>query len=300
MSGALPLPTARGTSTLPARQGPPGPDPLATALLGFGFVLLFLPVFWDWTQGQRADGLRGHEPAIFAISAFLLYRKRNLLVGLTAGPAHLAGGIWFAIGLLLYVVGRAYDTRVALVSLMILPAAMLLYFKGVAALRASWFALLFPLFALPLPLEFVLAVTGPMKIGVSAVATQLLAWLGYPIGRTGVVVTIGQYQLLVTEACSGLQTMFTLEAMGLLYASLMNHSSALRNVLLAVLVIPIAFCANVVRVAVLALVTYYFGDEVGQGFLHGFSGIVLFLVALTLVVASDGLLGRVLARGAHA
>jgi len=296
----LPLPTARGSSTAPARHWPPGLDPLATALLGFGFGLLCIPMFWDWTQGQRVDGLRGHEPAIFAISAFLLYRKRHRLVGLTTGAAHLAGGICFAIGLLLYVLGCAYDMRIALVSLMILLAAVLLYFKGLAALRTSWFALLFPLFALPLPLEFVLAVTGPMKIGVSAAATQLLAWLGYPIGRSGVVVTIGQYQLLVTEACAGLQTMFTLEAMGLLYATLMNHSSALRNVLLAVLVIPIAFCANVVRVAVLALVTYYFGDAAGQGFLHGFSGIVLFLVALALVVASDGLLGRVLIRGGRA
>jgi exosortase/archaeosortase family protein len=107
-----------------------------------------------------------------------------------------------------------------------------------------------------------------------------------------VVITIGQYQLLVNEACAGLQTMFTLEAMGLLYASLMNHSSALRNTLLSLLVVPIAFCANVVRVMVLALVTYHLGDAAGQGFLHGFAGMVLFVVALALVMGADALLGR--------
>ena len=120
-------------------------------------------------------------------------------------------------------------------------------------------------------------------------------WSGYPIGLSGVVITIGQYQLLVNEACAGLQTMFTLEAMGLLYASLMNHSSTLRNALLAVLVVPIAFCANVVRVMVLALVTYHLGDAAGQGFLHGFAGMVLFVVALVLVMGVDALLGRLLA-----
>ena len=127
-------------------------------------------------------------------------------------------------------------------------------------------------------------------------AGWLLSAVGYPVGLSGVVITIGQYQLLVNEACAGLQTMFTLEAMGLLYASLMNHSSTLRNALLALLVVPIAFCANVVRVIVLVLVTYHLGDAAGQGFLHGFAGMVLFLVALALVMATDGLLGRLLHR----
>ncbi len=96
--------------------------------------------------------------------------------------------------------------------------------------------------------------------------------------------TIGQYQLLVTEACAGLQTMFTLEAMGLLYVSLVGRGSPRHNGILAVLIVPIAFGANVIRVIVLALVTYYYGDAAGQGFLHGFSGIVLFATALAMVI----------------
>jgi exosortase len=148
---------------------------------------------------------------------------------------------------------------------------------------------------LPLPFVMVLAVTTPMKAAVSMAATQLLGGLGYPVGRSGVVMTIGQYQLLVTEACAGLQTMFTLEAMGLLYASLMNHPSTLRNLLLSALVVPIAFSANVVRVVVLALVTYHLGDAAGQGFLHGFAGMVLFSVALAFIMGADNLLGRLLA-----
>jgi exosortase len=184
--------------------------------------------------------------------------------------------------------------RLELVSMMLLPAALLLYFRGFASLRLVWFAFFFLVFAIPLPFSLVLAVTGPMKAAVSALAAQLLSLAGYPIGLSGVVITIGQYQLLVNEACAGLQTMFTLEAMGLLYASLMNHSSTLRNTLLALLVVPIALCANVVRVMVLALVTYHLGDAAGQGFLHGFAGMVLFVVALALVMATDALLGRLL------
>jgi exosortase/archaeosortase family protein len=70
----------------------------------------------------------------------------------------------------------------------------------------------------------------------------------------------------------------------------MRHSSVVRNVVLALLIVPISFAANVIRVVVLALVTYHMGDAAGQGFLHDFSGIVLFLSALMLIISLDSLL----------
>lgn len=283
---------AQPTAPWRARFWPAGLDPIATLLLAAGFVVLLMPLFWNWRMRELADGIQGHEPAVFAVSAFLLFRMRDRLVALAYAPSRVAGNVLIVLGLAAYVAGRAYDLRLAMLALIVVVAALLLRYRGWAAVRAAWFPILFPLFALPLPLEFVLAVTGPMKTAVSSVATEMLSWAGYPVGRAGVVMTIGQYQLLVTEACAGLQTMFTLEAMGLLYTSLVNHNSVLRNALLTVLVVPIALAANVVRVVVLALVTYYLGDAAGQGFLHDFSGIVLFMVALVLVVLTDNLLGR--------
>lgn len=274
-----------------------GIEPAVGMILASGLLMLVVPLAWDWAQGPWSRETQGHEPLVLGIAAWLIWRQREALAALDAPPARLAGGAVLALALLLHLTGRLFGVfRIELVSTLMLPAALLLYFKGVPALRKVWFAFFFMLFAVPLPFSLVLAVTGPMKEAVSYIAAQLLAVVGYPIGLSGVVITIGQYQLLVNEACAGLQTMFTLEAMGLLYASLMNHSSKLRNVLLAVLVVPIAFCANVVRVMVLALVTYHLGDAAGQGFLHGFAGMVLFLVALALVLAVDALLGRLLPR----
>mgnify|MGYP000063534934 CR=1 FL=1 len=102
---------------------------------------------------------------------------------------------------------------------------------------------------------------------------------------------LGAYRLLVADACAGLNSMFTLEALGLLYMNLMNYTSLARNVALALLIIPISFLANVTRVIILVLVTFHFGDEAGQGFVHGFAGIVLFLVALVLILSADRLIG---------
>jgi len=159
--------------------------------------------------------------------------------------------------------------------------------RGPRQLRAGAFALFFMIFLVPLPATMVDAVTQPLKLAVSSVAATVLFAAGYPIARTGVILQIGQYQLLVADACAGLHTLFSLEAMGLLYLNVVRHGSLLRNVALAILIVPISFAANVIRVMVLALITYHFGDEAGQGFLHGFAGLVLFMTALMFIIATD-------------
>src|SRR5690606_5077150 len=150
--------------------------------------------------------------------------------------------------------------------------ACLLLLRGWDGVRLAWFPLFFLLFMVPLPGALVQAITLPLKAVVSYVSEHLLYWAGYPIGRTGVTLTIGQYQLLVADACSGLNSLFTLEALGLLYMNVMRYTSKARNVVLAVMIVPISFVSNVTRVIALVLITYYYGDEVGQGFAHNFAG----------------------------
>jgi len=161
----------------------------------------------------------------------------------------------------------------------------------VRAARALWFALFFLLFMIPLPGFVVDAATGPLKQYISIIAEQVLYTVGYPIARSGVTLTVGQYQLLVADACSGLHSMFSLSAMGLLYLYLMQRTSPARNLIIMAAILPIAFAANIVRVMVLILVTYHLGDEAGQGFLHGFAGIMLFIIGLLFLFVMDWVLG---------
>jgi exosortase B len=259
-----------------------------------GLLALYAPTFWSWSQGSWGVETQGHELLILGISLWLLWQSSTAFLALPSTASTWRARSLLGLGLLLYLVGRSQGlVRLELLSLILVLASVALRFKGTAGLRISWFALIFLLFAMPLPFSWVLTLTGPLKTGVSAAAVHLLSWLGYSVGRSGVVITIGQYQLLVTEACAGLQTMFTLEAMGLLYTHL-TQGSALRNTLLAVLVVPISFFANVVRVMVLALITHHWGDAAGQGFLHGFAGVVLFVVGLVLMALVDRVLGALL------
>ena len=284
----------------PARSAwlPAGADLVVLGLLLAGFALLYLPTYWDLSHTVWASDEQGHGPIILAVSLWLLFQLRHEVAALESRPAPVAGSVLFVFGLLLYVLGRTQAVIMFEVGSQIaVLAALLLLFKGPPALRLAWFPLFFLLFMMPLPGALVAAVTTPLKAAVSYVAESVMYLAGYPVARSGVILYVGQYQLLVADACAGLNSMFTLEALGLLYMNLMGYTSVRRNVALAVLIIPIAFIANIIRVMILVLVTYHLGDEAGQGFVHGFAGMVLFLAGLMLMLATDKLLGLFIPSG---
>ena len=157
-----------------------------------------------------------------------------------------------------------------------------------------WFLPVFAAFLIPPPGMYSNALTWPLKRAVSAVSEQIIYLAGYPIALDGVTLSIGQYRLLVADACAGLNSMFSLTALGLMYVCLMRYPDWRRNLVILLSLLPIAFCANIARVIFLVLITYHFGDAVGQGFLHDFSGLALFLVALMLVLLVDTALGKMM------
>lgn len=264
-------------------------DRISGALLLAGLVALYGPSLWDLFHGIWASDQQGHGPIILGLSLWLLWSRRAALAACQHQPAPVLGGALLVFGLLLFLLGRTQEILLfELGSAIVIAAAVLLLFKGPAAFKVAGFPLFFMLFMVPLPGPLVDALTQPMKTGVSIAAEYLLHAFNYPISRSGVLLQIGQYQLLVADACAGLHTLFTLEALGLLYLNLVRHNSMVRNVVLAICIVPISFSANVIRVVILVLITYYFGDEAGQGFLHGFAGMVLFMAALLLIVAADG------------
>lgn len=266
-----------------------------------GLIVLYVPTYKMLADGLWNTDEQAHGPIVLIVSLFLIWQKRDVFMTDASATLSrtaiqtLSGWALLIIGLLAYVVGRSQDILLFEVGSQV-PVILgtLLITLGMRSARALWFALLFLLFMIPLPGFIVDATTGPLKQYISIIAEQVLYFFQYPIARSGVTLTIGPYQLLVADACSGLHSMFSLSAMGLLYLYLMQHTSATRNVILIAAILPIAFVANVIRVMVLILVTYHLGDEAGQGFLHGFAGIMLFIIALLFLFALDGVLGFIL------
>jgi exosortase B len=262
----------------------------------FGLFAMYLPTFLNLSDRLWQSEEHAHGPFVLLITLFLFWQQRDaLLTKQDEKPYPVLGSVIFALGLLIYLLGRSQDILIFDVGSMVpVVIGLLLMTKGFKTLLSLWFPIFFLLFLLPIPGFIIDAVTLPMKIAVSYVAESILYWFDYPVARNGVVLYVGPYQLLVADACAGLQTLISLEALGLLYLHLVKHDSFLRNCLLALAIIPISFTANVTRVLALILVTYYFGDEVGQSYLHDFAGLFLFIVALTLIISVDTLLSKYL------
>lgn len=269
---------------------------LAWLLAALGLLLLYGPTVRDLSAGIWSTDEQAHGPIVLALSAWLVWRRWPQL----SEPVALAPSLFWSlpvvsVAALLYAAGRSQGILLfEMGSLPLMLIGLVLLLQGPARLQTVWFPLFFTLFLIPLPSSIVDPLTQPMKLAVSQSVEWLLESLGYPIARAGVTLYLGPYQLLVANACAGLNTLFTLEAIGLLYLNVVRSPSIARNVVLGTLIVPISFSANVIRVLSLCLITYYLGDEAGRGFLHGFAGMVLFASALALTIMTDGLISWLL------
>jgi exosortase B len=270
--------------------------PWVVALLGL--VAMYAPSYLRAWQGIWQTDEFGHAPLIAGIVAWLLWRDRATVFAVAVKSASWLGFGLLAAGALLYVAGRAMSIASAeFLSQWLMVGSALAFLGGRAVWRHAWFAWLYLLFMVPLPASLVESMTGPLKHAISVLVVDGLYAVGYPIARSGVMITVGPYQLLVADACSGLNSMFSLAALGTLFTHLVARGrSTLHNVVLVAAIVPIAFVANVLRVVTLVLVTYHLGDEAGQGFLHGAAGMVLMVAALLFFMVLDRLLTWLLPR----
>lgn len=255
-----------------------------------GLAILYVPTIFDLSRHHWTDGDQSHGPILLALALWMMWR---------AWPAPsprdvrnpVGGWAMIAVGLTAYVIGRSQAILILEIgSAPWILAGVIGLERGLRVVRKVWFAFFLLCFLIPMPGSVVSLVTMPMRLLVSTLTEKLLYAAGYPIWRSGVMLQIGYYQLLVADACSGLQTVLTLEAMGLLYLNVVRHASMLRNIVLGLCIVPISITANVIRVITLTLITYHLGDDAGQGFLHGFAGLVLFTSAFALVVGLDSAL----------
>lgn len=258
-------------------------------LLAVGFVAMYGPIYWAAASGIWQSEEHGHMPIVLLVSAWVIWSLRGEFVALPdAVGARILGGSLFATGSLMYFVGRLFSmASIEFMSQILVIAAMAAALKGLAGVRLLWFPLAYLLFAVPLPGPVVEAITSPLKHWIAVIVVDSLYALGMPIAREGVTISAGPYRLLVADACSGINSMFSLASVGVLYLYLTRRARWFRNVFLSVSVVPIAFGANIVRVAGLVLITYYAGDAAGQGFLHVAGGLVMYLAALAAFLSID-------------
>lgn len=266
--------------------------------VALGMLSLYLPSYWRAANGIWQADEFAHAPLVLVIALWLFWQALPALRAALNQPKPVLGWSLLGIGLACYLFGRVLNvSSIEFLSQIAVVAGLIVLFKGLPAIKVAWFAIFYLVFMVPLPASITDMLTGPLKQWISHIIVDGLFALGYPISRAGVMISVGQYQLLVADACSGLNSMFSLSALGTLYMYLMRRDSVVHNAVMLLSILPIAFVANIARVFILVLITYHLGDEAGQGFLHGAAGIVLMLVALMLFFCLDHVLRRLVGVG---
>ena len=259
--------------------------------LWLGIAAVVIPTLGALGAGPWSTEAGVHGPLVVATGIWLVIRRMPQIRLLQE-----RGNLGFALGLLapaliLYALGRAYDfISIEVAALLLALFAAAYAYAGPKVLRLMWFPIFYLGFVIPLPGWLLDQVTAPLKQLVSQVVTTVLGAAGYPVARVGVTIYVAQYQLLVEDACAGLNSLISLAAIGLFYVYILRNTNWRYSLLLLALVVPIAIAANCVRVAALVLLTYYYGDAVAQGYLHEFAGMVTFTSALLLLFLVDALL----------
>ncbi len=266
-------------------------DRRALIALVVGGLIIALPTMifvaretWDSEEGA-------HAPIVLATGLWLLVRQWPSALMVAKRPPLLRVVLLLAVLLPLYCLSRI--TQIVEIEGYLMYAVLIaaLYsLVGGRALRRLWFPLLYLAFIFPPPETIVWTITFPLKMALSSVAVKFLALFGYPIGGKGVSIYIGQYELLVAAACSGLNSIISLSALTLFYIYLRHQAEWRYALLLSLLIVPVALLANFVRVLILILLTYHAGEASAQGFLHNFAGLLMFMIALTTMMGIDAVL----------
>lgn len=256
---------------------------LAIGLLLFAVPTMIFVVQQSWTGEEGA-----HGPIVLVTGLWLLFRRWKEVAGLaTPAPSRM---MWLLLAGLIPLQMFARITQIVEIEGYLMYAAVLVVLYGlvgIEVMKQLWFPLFYLGFIFPPPETFVAFITVPMKIWLSEAAIWFLDLFGYPIGGEGVRIYIGQYELLVAAACSGINSIISLSAISLFYIYMRHQARWRYALLLVLLIVPVALVANFFRVLILILLTYHAGEAAAQGFLHNFAGVVMFAIALVTIFALD-------------
>jgi exosortase len=263
-------------------------------LLLVGVLLaLYAPVLRILVGQWYSDADYSHGFLVPFLSAYLIWARRDKLREIPRRPS--LWGMVIVLGAmgLLFLGSLGAELFLARFSLLCAICGLIVYFCGGAMLRAVAFPMAFLLFAIPIPVVVYNEIVFPLQFVASRFATWTLETLNlFPILREGNVLILPGMSLEVVEACSGIRSLMSLLALAAGFGYVVERSVVARWILFLAMV-PLAIISNGTRVMITAIMANYLGPKAAEGFMHEFSGWVIFVVATVLFLAFYSLMTKV-------
>lgn len=240
-----------------------------------------------WTGDVAADMSFGWLIPLVAL--FALWQRRSALLDALKNPDWRGIGLTGA-ALVLYWAGvQGQQTRLTLLSLVLLLWSIPFAFWGWGVARQLVFPAGYLLFCIPM--SFLDALTFPLRLFASAASAGILNALGIATVRTGTALMADGFNFEIADPCSGLRSVLAMTALAAAYAHFTQKSRP-KQLLLFLSAFPLAVAGNMVRIVMIGVVARLFGQERAIGFYHDYSGYVFFIAATSLMLGVGTLINH--------
>lgn len=253
--------------------------------------LAFWPILPDLCRTWINHSNNSHGILVPFISLYFIWQKKINYKELARELNYWVVAILaisFTVYLISHLGGIAFIARLFMVFSVIVLARLNLEESVFKDIR---FPLWYLLFMVPIPDSLISIVSLPLQLTATTISASVINALSIPVLQEGNMLYFANTQLEVAEACSGIRSIVSLTMIAVLLVYL-SRSGRLRNAILILSAIPIALFINVCRISGTGILARYFGGAVARGFLHEFSGIVVFVVGMILLGGEYYLLGK--------
>ena len=265
--------------------------PWKLALITLLFLLLYAPLYPSLVDTWLNDSNNSHGLLVPLVSLYLVWMLKDEIKAMEL-KSSMVGFAILAVSLVTYfasfVSDLAFPARITMITTL---AGLVLYSGGWQVFKLLLFPILFLFFMVPVPVTLLALVAFPLQLFVSDVSTQLIDFYGIPVYQEGNLLFFARYSFEVTEACSGIRSLISFLTLGALFAYIARDSCT-KSVLLVLSAVPLSILVNLIRVTGTGILANYFGNRAAQGFLHDFSGFVVFGVGVLLMLAEVWVLNK--------
>jgi exosortase len=263
--------------------------------IGLLLTALYHRVILELGHDWMVDENYSHGFLIPLVSAYMIWRRRERIRSLPKDSCDV-GLVVILFGLLLFFVASiAAEYFTQRLSMLIVMGGLVLYLGGKRLAGTVAFPLIYLIFMIPVPYVIYYTASFPLELLASRLTTSVVALLGIPIIRAGNILHLESTTLQVVDACSGLRSLISLSALAAAMAFL-TQRTFLTGILLFLSSVPVAIGANVLRLTVTAILASLYGERVAQGFLHQFSGVLVFVFAVICLGFIGGILRWLVSR----
>ena len=258
-------------------------------LLVGSFTFLYRDVIAKLVHDWSIDENYSHGFLVVPIAAYFVWERRHKLVA-TAVEPNACGLVIVLASIALLLAGmlgaEVFTTEVSLIGVI---TGCVLFLLGWAHLRLLLFPIAFLVLMVPLPAIIFTQITFPLQLLASRAGESALMLAEIPVLREGNVIHLANTSLEVAEACSGIRSLISLLTLGIVYGYFMDSRTSIRSVLV-IATVPLAVLANGLRVAGTGIAAHFYGVAAAEGFLHTFSGWLVFVFTFIVLLVLHRLL----------